>query len=700
MAGRYDGSIRIDSSIDSKGFDKGIAGMSKSIKALGAALAIAFSVKVIAGFTAESAKLAAEWERLAFSAQAVGQINGISAKKTRELVQELRESGIQSDTANRSFINFAKDGLDTSLLPALAAGAQDLATFANTGETSSDMLDRLTQGILTMNSLMLRNAKVSVDIEEAQKAYGETIGKTTSQMTIQEKRHGVMLAVMERLKSITGLYELSQKTVAGQMASNVRVTNDLKDAIGSPFQDALFKLIKAWNTMLKAMTRAISVGGALRSTFVNIGAVASILAEIIAKLFMAIASLFGYEASAGGGGGTMESLADGGQAAAAGQDALAESTEKAGKAAKGALASFDDLNVLQKDTAGAGAGADAGAGLDGLVGDYGEINVDDFVNPMDEIIAKADELKEKIANNKFFIAFSKLFEAIGKVLSSAWEAIMVTFKPAWDWFVENVLGDIDFGQLLVDAIDWLTKKLEELSKWIGENKTAFTIILIVLTAVALIMSGVGISIGIVIAVIAALIFILANAGKAWEIMKSLAVLAWNIIAKLWGKAKEWFKSHVTDPIKDAFKSSFETIESIVKGVINKVIDFMNTMIDGIVSGINTIIGAANTVSSILPGSPSIGYISATKIPYLATGAVIPPNAQFAAILGDQKSGRNLEAPENLIRQIVREESGGGGEQKITIEFSGSMAELVRMLNPEIKKDNARIGKTLISGAIA
>ena len=71
MAGRYDGSIRIDSSIDSKGFDKGIAGMSKSIKALGAALAIAFSVIVFAGFTAESAKLAAEWEILAFSAQAV-----------------------------------------------------------------------------------------------------------------------------------------------------------------------------------------------------------------------------------------------------------------------------------------------------------------------------------------------------------------------------------------------------------------------------------------------------------------------------------------------------------------------------------------------------------------------------------------------------------------------------------------------------
>ena len=41
---------------------------------------------------------------------------------------------------------------------------------------------------------------------------------------------------------------------------------------------------------------------------------------------------------------------------------------------------------------------------------------------------------------------------------------------------------------------------------------------------------------------------------------------------------------------------------------------------------------------------------------LAKGAVIPPNAPFAAILGDQTSGTNIETPEALLRQIVREES--------------------------------------------
>ena len=50
-----------------------------------------------------------------------------------------------------------------------------------------------------------------------------------------------------------------------------------------------------------------------------------------------------------------------------------------------------------------------------------------------------------------------------------------------------------------------------------------------------------------------------------------------------------------------------------------------------------------------------------QIPRLAQGAVIPPNREFLAVLGDQRHGTNLEAPEDLIRKIVREEAGGGGE---------------------------------------
>lgn len=56
---------------------------------------------------------------------------------------------------------------------------------------------------------------------------------------------------------------------------------------------------------------------------------------------------------------------------------------------------------------------------------------------------------------------------------------------------------------------------------------------------------------------------------------------------------------------------------------------------------------------------SIPTIEASEIPHFAKGAVIPANREFAAILGDQTHGNNLEGPEDLFRQIVREESGAG-----------------------------------------
>ena len=78
-----------------------------------------------------------------------------------------------------------------------------------------------------------------------------------------------------------------------------------------------------------------------------------------------------------------------------------------------------------------------------------------------------------------------------------------------------------------------------------------------------------------------------------------------------------------------------------------------------ITGVNTLIGGINKLPNV--DIPKIG-----KIPYLAKGAVIPPNKEFMAVLGDQKHGNNIEAPEGLIRRIVREESKGGLNGKIEV----------------------------------
>lgn len=92
--------------------------------------------------------------------------------------------------------------------------------------------------------------------------------------------------------------------------------------------------------------------------------------------------------------------------------------------------------------------------------------------------------------------------------------------------------------------------------------------------------------------------------------------------------------------------------------------------------------------------------TSSSVPHLASGAVIPPNKEFMAVLGDQKSGTNIEAPLDTIKQAVAEVMGQGGGSSngdININFNGNLAQLARVLNPEITREKTRAGSSLIIG---
>ena len=197
--------------------------------------------------------------------------------------------------------------------------------------------------------------------------------------------------------------------------------------------------------------------------------------------------------------------------------------------------------------------------------------------------------------------------------------------------------------------------------------------------------------------------------EKWDLIKEKVTGVWDSIKEFWEGAKDWFSETVLDPIEESFTNIWEGIRDTIKGVVNSIIGFINGMIQGIVNGVNAVIDVLNhlkfTLPSWIPGLGgstfgfSIAKVSAPQIPYLATGAVIPPNAAFLAMLGDQTSGRNLEAPENLIRQIVREETARMPNQEITINFAGNLGSLIRVLKPYIDKENKRIGASLVAGRI-
>lgn len=90
-------------------------------------------------------------------------------------------------------------------------------------------------------------------------------------------------------------------------------------------------------------------------------------------------------------------------------------------------------------------------------------------------------------------------------------------------------------------------------------------------------------------------------------------------------------------------------------------------------------------------------LASRNVPRLATGAVIPANGEFLAVLGDQKNGRNLEAPESLIRQIVREESGGNGGSLNGVLTIRPAPGLTRYLSYELEAEQIRAGTPLVEG---
>lgn len=84
------------------------------------------------------------------------------------------------------------------------------------------------------------------------------------------------------------------------------------------------------------------------------------------------------------------------------------------------------------------------------------------------------------------------------------------------------------------------------------------------------------------------------------------------------------------------------------------------------------------------------------IPALARGAVIPPNREFMAVLGDQKSGTNIETPLATMVQAFKmavQETGMGGNSTIIMEVdSQQFAKVVYKAN---KSESRRIGVRLV-----
>ena len=136
----------------------------------------------------------------------------------------------------------------------------------------------------------------------------------------------------------------------------------------------------------------------------------------------------------------------------------------------------------------------------------------------------------------------------------------------------------------------------------------------------------------------------------------------DLIKSIFGTMKNVFIG-IMNFIKYAFtgdwRNAWQSVKNIFSSIMSGIGDVVRAPINGIISMVNQAIGAINNLIRGVNRIPHVNIPTIGRIPHLASGAVIPPNQEFLAMLGDQKSGNNIEAPEGLIRKIVREESGKG-----------------------------------------
>lgn len=136
----------------------------------------------------------------------------------------------------------------------------------------------------------------------------------------------------------------------------------------------------------------------------------------------------------------------------------------------------------------------------------------------------------------------------------------------------------------------------------------------------------------------------------------------------------------------------------IKDFINDIIGMFEGLVNSIINGVNDILDAISSISFDVPdwvpdiGGSSWGFsyypLSHVRLPRLAKGGVIPPNKEFMAVLGDQKSGTNVEAPLATIQEALYNAlmqaglTGGSGSQDIVVQIDGrEVARAVR------KQDN-------------
>lgn len=182
---------------------------------------------------------------------------------------------------------------------------------------------------------------------------------------------------------------------------------------------------------------------------------------------------------------------------------------------------------------------------------------------------------------------------------------------------------------------------------------------------------------------------------------NLEEFAKNLKDNILGGIIQFIKGVFTGDLKMAL----DGVKKVAKGIVNGILIIVESFINNIIRGLNWLIAKINSISLKVPDwvpgvggkgwSPHIGQMPSITLPRLATGAVIPPNKEFLAVLGDQKSGTNVEAPLSTIKQAVMEAMAQCSREPINVNLVVDGKTLARVVVPNINNMTRAAGKPVL-----
>lgn len=733
-----DGSVVVEVIVDENGVYKGIKsvknqfnGLEKSVKRLGGLIAGAFSVAALVRFGQASIQLASDLQEVQ---NVVDTAFGDMSYKIENFAKTAIESfGISQLTAKRTastYMAMAKgmgiaDDVGSDMAITLTGLTADMASFYN---VSQEMADTAIKSVFTGETESLKQyGIVMTEVNLEQYALSQGIKKSLSAMTQQEKtmlRYGY---VMEQTNLAQGDFVRTQDS----FANKTRVLSEKWKEMQAVFGETLIILADGLLPVLEVAVERLTVVALYIAAFAR--------------------GMRGTKEETQKAADETENLGDQSNATSKSikktTGAVKEFGKETGKTNK-QLAQFDELMVLQS-------GAAKSIGDNTVLGDLGGIispNISEELSALqsfldDDTMQNLQDFEKWVSDNKdgiktaleiaglagLGLAIASVVGKIGNLLGAFKKKDKgldtQTGKTQLETSaVKGLAGQFDIATAailvgLIPALKGLTEKGEDLSPALETAKNSVVSFdAVTETAMKNAEKNTEIATENAKANIKSFSAQTKSVFADWSaVMQKNAtitstVIAQNIYNALNSSGKnfaefinttstsfsKWVTNisgnmevaskNFTSPFLEALSAAWESFKSFMIATGEKVSgvwrEHKATIITvGALAGL-TVAGVAL--------APYTGGAS-LALPALAEGAVIPPNKEFMAVLGDQKSGTNIEAPLSTIEQAVENvlRRSGGGE--MTLVLDGDLAALARVLRPYMLKEERRVGVNLVTG---